>query len=248
MALTNVINLGKNIAKRLLLYKSSDIQKVTLDGYSAKFYCKTWREYEIFVASELIGEKEVIKSVLEALDGDKNFYDIGANIGLFSVFSSKATTGTIVAVEPLKENFARLKENHELNNTFKGNTFLNIALSNKKDSGFLHTEDFEAGEGQASLENNRDGQPVEINSLDNLFENRDLPSPDVVKIDVEGHEKKVLEGFTDHVSETEVLFVEVHDKGGASTNEIKRWAESRGFGVEKEFSGAEDTTLRFERE
>jgi hypothetical protein len=57
------------------------------------------------------------------------------------------------------------------------------------------------------------GLSVRVNSIDNLVDEGVIPSPDVVKIDVEGHEFQVLQGMRRTVSvNPPVVFLEFHEK------------------------------------
>ena len=67
----------------------------------------------------------------QVLSPGENFWDIGANIGYFTLLAAAAleNTGRIVAFEPGKTAFKRLQENIGLNH-FRNINAVNLAASN----------------------------------------------------------------------------------------------------------------------
>ena len=60
-----------------------------------------------------------------------NIFDIGSNIGFYSIFLKKKTDGKLLAIEPSLENLNLCRENLKLNNiALKKVSFLNAAASN----------------------------------------------------------------------------------------------------------------------
>lgn len=142
---------------------------------------------------------------------DKNkeiiFWDIGANIGLFSIYSAQKHKGNIkvIAFEPSSSNLRILTRNISINN-FSDKIFVNqIALTNKKNV-FLDMNEPEFIEG-SSLNTfgekfNFEGknflakQKYKIfgTTIDTMIDERYLNIPDYIKIDVDGLEHLILEG------------------------------------------------------
>ena len=127
--------------------------------------------------------------VSKLLNNNRRFLDIGANIGMYS-YHFKNSFQKVDAFEPLSEITHRLKpfqnENFKVHNVAlsnkDGELKFNIPMINEKPIPSL-----------ASLEE-RDGEcevrTVKVNTLDNY----DYDDVDLIKIDVEGHEKNVIEG------------------------------------------------------
>lgn len=134
-----------------------------------------------------------------------NFYDVGANMGEFSVLASTITAGKgqVVSFEPMNEMFALLKENIQMNQLEGVCTVYNSALSDKNGSATLYAahEDEATGAQEDGLHtlfgtNARCEllHEIALNRLDDLMEQDKLPAPDFMKIDVEGAELFVLKG------------------------------------------------------
>jgi FkbM family methyltransferase len=129
--------------------------------------------------------------------------DIGANIGLYSLYYKiKYPDSKIFSFEPQKNIFSIIKKNIRLNNLKNIHTF-NIAISNKISWGKLSIPKKNIHErykkninhGLFSLQTrNKDFKKCKLNTLDNFFSEKKIKKIDFIKIDTEGHEKKVLLG------------------------------------------------------
>lgn len=124
-------------------------------------------------------------------------FDIGAHVGYYTLLSSALVgkSGTVVAFEPLPENIAYLRRHVEINQLVNvqiveaavadrdGATTFSIAPS--RSMGYLTEEG---------------GLEVEVVSLDRFLEKDDSAIPQVLKIDVEGGELRVLKGAQDLIT------------------------------------------------
>jgi FkbM family methyltransferase len=139
--------------------------------------------------------------------GNCTFFDIGANIGAYSLIASEFPHTFVVAIEPHPSTFLLLRQNIELN--FRDNVLcLNIALSDF--GGTVLFSDYS----EASI--NRVLKPgesepkclsVSCQRLDDVCLGLQM-EPDFVKIDVEGHEQHVLEGFGNLFGKAKMIFIE----------------------------------------
>tara|TARA_S200000501_G_C20858984_1_gene758884 strand:- start:1997 stop:2869 length:873 start_codon:yes stop_codon:yes gene_type:complete len=142
---------------------------------------------------------------------DKNkeiiFWDIGANIGLFSIYSAQKHKGKIkvIAFEPSSSNLRVLTRNISMNN-FSNKIFVNqIALTNKKNVFLdMNEPDFIEGSSLNTFgekfnfegENFLAKQKYKIfgTTIDTMIDESYLDIPDYIKIDVDGLEHLILEG------------------------------------------------------
>jgi len=118
--------------------------------------------------------------------------DIGANIGFYSVGMARQTHGTVYAFEPVPSTFARLAEHTRGVPNVQA---LQLAMADRVG----HAQIFDGGtadSGKASLREGAVGrsQSVPTCSIDAFCEEKQLPSVDLIKIDVEGLEAMVLKG------------------------------------------------------
>jgi FkbM family methyltransferase len=153
------------------------------------------------------------------LDG-KTIYDVGAYVGDYSLFFSKKVgpTGHVVGFEPNPDLIKVARENAALNH-FSNITFLNYALSDCQEIGQLVFDSNYAGAGSlAVMEQERIRKlpksktvNVQVDSIDHLISKHHLPSPNLVKIDVQGLEFQVLNGMQQTIKQNSPnLFVEIH--------------------------------------
>jgi len=144
-------------------------------------------------------------------------YDIGANVGAFSLIAAKHSGAYVVAFEPGYANFARLCDNIQLNDCGGRIVPLPTALSERAELLGFEYRTVEPGqsrhqltEGRWSVEAN-DGekyvQPTATMPLDKLIADYDLPVPNHLKIDVDGAELRVLRGAHDLLGRPELRTV-----------------------------------------
>lgn len=138
-------------------------------------------------------------------------YDIGANIGYYGIMAAAKYGALTHSFEPLNEYQKCLSDSIKLNHTETHHYTHQIALSN-------HTgiEKFTVAGSGSSLEAgfNKDNNlltiDVKVDCLDNISSQENLPPPQFIKIDVEGHEWAVLEGAQKVLSEARpVIFIEL---------------------------------------
>ena len=134
------------------------------------------------------------------------FWDIGANIGLYSIYNSlKNPKSVTIAFEPSSSNLRILTRNISINNlqrkikvipmplTNKENIFQEMKESQFVEGGALNSFgekfDFEGKELQATMKYNLLGT-----TMNYYVKNSILEIPDYIKIDVDGIEHLILEG------------------------------------------------------
>lgn len=184
---------------------------VTIGSTSATLSVTTYAEFERFY--DLKGERETLSDVLSEISEDDVFYDIGANVGLYScLIGSDPSDCHIYLFEPHPTNVEALRQNLELN-SINADIF-QLALSDEEGTVELSSKGSEAGLGEHSLDTTESEStiPVTVRRLDTIRDEHNLPVPTVVKIDVEGAELNVLRGATETFSDPkcETIYCEVH--------------------------------------
>lgn len=143
-------------------------------------------------------EPETAVLIDALLPDDGVMLDIGANWGHVSLFAASRPGfhGTIHAFEPMPGTYADLVST--VNETRMGGLVKlhQVALANHEGVAHMAVPDGEQS-GLASF-TDKGGSPVQVTRLDLL----DLPGPDLMKIDVEGHEADMLRGARETIQKT----------------------------------------------
>jgi FkbM family methyltransferase len=143
------------------------------------------------------GEPEVQEALQQHLRAGMTFYDIGANIGFFSLLAARLVgkEGRVVAFEADPEIAARLRE-HVGRNAFGWMTVEEKAVwSEPRIVFFARTDPAtspDRGLGHVVSASASDTIQVNAESLDDYTWTR--PAPDFIKCDVEGAEVEVFRG------------------------------------------------------
>jgi FkbM family methyltransferase len=143
-------------------------------------------------------------------DVDYTLLDCGANYGYWSVLVSSAPYGShkAIAIEPSSQNFAKLKNNAEIN----GNRFepmkcaIGAARGTARLSGTKHEAlSIAGGAGHG-------GEEVPVIALDNLLDDGKVSASGkfLIKLDVEGVEIEAIKGGTRLLQGDSVLLCEEH--------------------------------------
>ncbi len=202
-------------------------------------------------------EPEMLKWIEEY--GGGVFFDIGANIGIYSLFYAQVKKGNIYSFEPSVFNLRQLVKNVNINKLSKRIIIVSNPLSER--TGIASFKNGSKDEGGAlsafGVKYGHDSKPIksDINykvlgfSLDDLFEKnilREMPS--LIKIDVDGIEHLILKGAVKTLQSQKLksLFIEVNDDFKEQAQKVKAVLESSGFSLkEKYYSGTLDKSTRF---
>ena len=152
-------------------------------------------DFSYFVNDEMIGsslqrygeyQQLELEFLLSILTPDSVVYDVGANIGYHTTaFASRARQ--VISFEPNPQNFALLQQNtadHERVTRYQA------AVSNTAGTGYIADFDPAVYGNFGHMTMSTSGVEVPCMTLDSV----NHAPPDLIKIDVEGHEYEVLQG------------------------------------------------------
>lgn len=157
-------------------------------------------------------EREITDFLIKTIASSDVFLDIGAHVGYFSLLATRlAKEGKIISFEPFKNNIQFIHQIMELNR------FSNWELIPNAVSDFNGSLFFEEGPTSSTGKVHKDiamnkSSVVEAVTLDEFLAVKQI-CPNVVKIDVEGHGDKVLDGFTsfEKLPSPCLILIELHD-------------------------------------
>lgn len=160
--------------------------------------------------------------------------DIGANVGVFSIFAAGKTKNKIIAFEPLPETFEVLKKNTR---KFKNVKCFCEAVSGKEGREKLYLDgDYKVG---ILFDRNIHGKltknvMVKTTTLQNIFLKNKLKRIDFLKIDVEGSEGVILRSTpASYLKKIDKIAMEFHDNVSCLKHEeIIKLLNNAGFETE----------------
>ena len=182
----------------------------------------------LYLPEHAAGYEAPSLAVLDAIVGCQGcFFDVGSNFGYFSLsLAARAGfEGRIHAFEPFPPSFADLADLVARSGLGGAIVCHRLAPSNRDGEARLECDAVHSG--LARLGGGKDGPTVAVARLDAL----DLPPPDAIKIDVEGHETQVLEGARRILAEVRpaVLFESLRLAAPARTLEPFRRLHELGY-------------------
>ena len=132
------------------------------------------------------------------------FVDIGANVGMYTIWAAKTRGVQTFAFEPESQNYALLCRNIVMNGLGQYVVAYCLALSDSPSYSLLHLSEFHLGgsghsfgekvDFRLELRDTKLSQGCVATTLDLLVAAGVLPVPNHIKIDVDGLEHKVLAG------------------------------------------------------
>lgn len=156
----------------------------------------------------------------KSLGDNSVFIDVGGNVGLYSlVAANNNASSRVIAVEPNEALTERLRFNASTNNLTVA--VCETALSDYSGSGKLETSAKQSGQNQLTTDAadvKTAGDEVSVTTLPALMDDQGVNHIDVLKIDIEGHEHRVLKYFFEHAPSTlqpaRIIIEHVHDHSG----------------------------------
>lgn len=181
----NAISLGKPVSVHVGEQQFHLVPEGAVAGY-------TW--------SNLLFERHELEFILRMLEPGMVFWDVGANVGLFSIAAAKKIdTGKVYSFEPCQWTYERLVRNIGLNSLgnviatrtaladFVGEAALKVNVQGKDGLNTLgeptHSDSEVVGE-----------ETVPVTTLDEFMRDATLTRIDLMKVDVEGGELLFFRG------------------------------------------------------
>lgn len=222
----------------------NDFQEVAYNqsGKVIKFNIYTPNRMCAFRHSTFFSKEPEILEWINEFGSYGPFYDVGANIGIYSLYYAKTQTDKVFSFEPSVFNMRQLAKNININSLTNKITIVSNPLSNQTGEAiFINENSHEGGSSSAFGVNfGFDGNPIKSEieysligfSLDDLFKKGVLGSePGLIKIDVDGIEHLILEGAESILASNKLksVFIEVNDNFNDQSVNVKRILQQYGF-------------------
>lgn len=167
----------------------------------------------------------------------ETIFDVGANVGQTALsFSSRLNDSKIFSFEPVSMTFEKLNKNtHALNNV----KCFNIALgsNNEEISIKIHNDSKSVLNSLKNEAMNIDGklEKIKVVTGDTFCKEKNIESIDLLKIDTEGYELEVLNGFKKMIEDGKIkaIYCEVgfsnQNKRNTNFGQLLEFADNNNF-------------------
>lgn len=220
------------------------------DGF--RCYSHSSEQETALIYNEIFVKREYLGTTL-SLDGCRYVFDVGANIGLFTVFAKLNKPDLVVhAFEPIKATYEVLVKNvelHGLTDVFLHNHALGTQDQSERVLTFYPNAPGNTTAYPESKEELKRTLPeimgeealqfmlaspqtyvVPVRTLSAVLDETGIPAIDLLKIDTEGDELAILQGISDaHYGAIRQITGEIHSD--ALLAEIQQLLRSKGFTV-----------------
>ena len=178
-----------------------------------------WRAQTLFV------KEPITIDWIRKFREKKVFFDVGANVGMYSIYAALTRNVKVYAFEPESNNFQTLMQNLTINSLHENLIPFPIGISNKTEFTKLNIGKFESGSshhtvGAYQLDHNslkkisnKISQGIFSTTLDDLCFKWKIPIPSYLKIDVDGIENQIIAESTKTLSNSnlESVLIEINE-------------------------------------
>jgi FkbM family methyltransferase len=211
--------IGRYLLNQILFSAMERVHEVSHGGVKLKFavpnpLCE-WRAKTFSTK-----EPETLEWI-EKIPEHSIFWDVGANVGLYSVYAAKKRNCLVYSFEPSVFNLELLARNLFINGLTEQVCIVPLALSDRLGSsqmrmtttewgGALSTFGRDFGWDGEKIRQIFEFQTVGI-SMEDAVKRLDIPSPDYIKMDVDGLEHFILQGGGSILRSIRGILIEVND-------------------------------------
>ena len=206
-------------------------KKVFYKDLSLTFYVPNRLSY--YRADTFSTKEPETLSWIDNFDNESTFWDIGANIGLYSCYAAKKKNCNVYAFEPSIFNLEWLAKNIHTNNLVNNITIIPIPLtkslskntlnfSTTEWSGALSTFGQNYGHDGKSMENIFKFSTIGL-SMNDIKQILEVPQPNYIKIDVDGIEHLIIQGGEKVLFHVKELLVEINKNFEEQNNNSNKY-------------------------
>ena len=188
---------------------------------------------------------------LESIPEEAILWDVGANIGLYSIYAAKKNSARVFAFEPSVFNLELLARNIYLNQLQGRVTIVPIALTDALGPSLFKMSSTAWGGALSTFGQDFDQHGGKLKSIfeyqtmgmtmDEAIQLLNIPPPRYIKIDVDGIEHFILRGGTETLKNVESVMVEIDDGFTDQAEETARHLRSAGLTLLRKCGGDADS-------
>lgn len=234
--------------------------RIRVRGVSLRIAIDHWRVWKR-ARTYSIKEPDTL-DWLDSFKPDSCYFDIGANIGQYSLYPAKKFAGAVqvFAFEPQSNNYYSLNKNIFLNDLADVIAAYCIAVSGKTGFSKLHVPRFIPGGNRSQFDQADAKQTIPARpvthvqgvfgvTVDDLCGTWGFPCPNYMKIDVDGIEISILKGAENVLKNPQLVSVIIELGTDEEQQEAVRLMQAAGFRVKHQTSrNWGETCFIFERQ
>jgi FkbM family methyltransferase len=158
---------------------------------------------------------------IDAIPEGSVLWDVGANIGLYTIYAAKARNCHVFAFEPSVFNLELLARNIFINSLQRQVSIVPIALSDKVGSNMFKMSNTNLGGALSTFGESFDQNGNIMNevfeyqtigvSMNDAVRLLEIPTPNYIKIDVDGIEHFILRGGANVLNKVDSVLIEIND-------------------------------------
>ena len=214
----------KAIANNYRLYAANSLEEYRCDSFFTK-------------------EPETIEWIRQIVVDGEVFYDVGANIGIYSIFTAILYPKCrVYCFEPYWKNYQRLCENIKLNRVENiVPLFIGLSANTCIDSFYIKDERLGASGSQFGSNVDEHGdeykvlseEKVLVFSLDQFIDILHAPAPNHIKIDVDGRESEIVAGMRKLITNPQLKSVLIEiNRDTVNPDPILKLLLKQGFSID----------------
>lgn len=233
--------IGRYLLNQMLSTAMERVQEVLYGGLILKF--TTPNSLCVWRAQTFSTKEPETLEWIDSIPESSVLWDVGANIGLYSVYAAKKRNCRIWAFEPSVFNLELLARNLSVNGLTKQVCIVPIALSDRLGSSQMRMTTTEWGGALSTFgqEFGWDGEAIrqvfEFQTIgltmDDAVQRMAIPAPDYIKMDVDGLEHFILKGGSVVLQGVKGVLIEVNDDFHEQAEQCRKLLSESGLALKE---------------
>jgi len=184
---------------------------------------------------------------LDSIPEEAVLWDVGANVGLYSIYAAKKRRARVFSFEPSFFNLELLARNIFLNSLQERIIIVPIALSDSIGPSLFKMSSMAWGGALSTFGQNFDQHGGKLNSvfeyqtmgmtMDEAVRLLGIPAPRFIKIDVDGIEHFILRGGAEVLKDVQSVMIEIDDGFVEQAEETARHLQNAGLRLLRKCGG-----------
>lgn len=242
MCLSKTNNFVRTILDIIITENSRKIETINIKKSQIKLYetnsITKYRNDTFFTK-----EPETLEWI-NSFKKNENFWDVGANVGLYSIYAAQIASCNVIAFEPSVFNLELLAKNIYKNSLHHKITIFPFSVSNKILISNFRNTSVAHGAAFSTLENKNLRKKQILNdecfyqiptlTLDSIIDTFKVAPPKYLKIDVDGFEYEILMGSRSILNHITSILVEIDQRQRTKSKKIFSILKTHNFRLAKE--------------